>query len=332
MGNPRVVTITGGSGGKRLLQALRDLVIDPTAIVTVFDDGGSTGRIMKEFEAALALGDIRQCLEALATVDGLLMELFCGRFTGEGIHDGYGIGDHALGNLFLLQRLQHHKYDALRAIEDVSTLLGVGGRVLPVSQSPAVLQAILNDGARVVGESMIGTRPIQDRRVITDLMLDPVVPMLPQAASAVREAHVVIIGPGDLYTSLIPNLLVEGFKEAFQISSAKFVFVASCMTRAAETRGRSVSWCAQEILKYAGRARFDHVLVNNGPIPEAVANRYWRSEEAEPMQEGEFTSFAAPSAIIRTCLLDEGELAKGNVRHDPHKLRAALQTVFEELW
>jgi uncharacterized cofD-like protein len=255
LGAPEVVSSRGFGG-----YTLEDL----TAIVSVADDGGSSGRLREEFDI-LAPGDIRNCMVGLADDEKLLTRLFRYRFPGEG-----ALGGHNVGNL-LLTALTSVTGNFLEAIRCSSELLGIKARILPSTLAKVGLVAELDDGTIIRGQHKItkGVRPI------SRLRLDPsdCLP-LKDALEAIEEADLIVIGPGSLFTSLIPNLLVKGIPEAIMRSPAKKLFVCNLLTEPGETNGYSAEDHIQRLLAYFTKQVFDLVLVNYWPISEATYQRY----------------------------------------------------------
>ena len=253
---PKVVVIGGGTGCPAVLRGLRDQPVDLTAIVTTMDSGGSSGKLRQEFNVP-ALGDLRRALVALSDDDalGALSEY---RFRGESSLDG-----HTLGNLTLLSLLLEHGSLEV-AVERLGKLLGVGGTVLPVTSDCVNLCALLKDGQRLVGEASIDLRghsPVGVERVY---LSDPAVAN-PRAIEALHQADAIVLGPGDLYTSVIPNLLVDGLPDAILASDARRIFIGNLVTKPGETEGYKLSDFLNEVLRYSGLSGGLHaVIVDNG--------------------------------------------------------------------
>ena len=256
---PKVVVIGGGTGCPAVLRGLRHYATDLTAIVTTMDSGGSSGRLRQEFNVP-AVGDIRRALVALADDDAgrNLGELTEYRFQGESSLDG-----HALGNLALLALLlEHGGLEA--AVERLGEMLGVRGSVLPVTSDCVDLCALLKDGKTLVGEATIDQRghsPVGVERVY----LSGPASANARAVDALREADAIVLGPGDLYTSVIPNLLVDGISGAIQASDAKRIFVGNLVTKPGETEDYKLSDFLNEVLRYSGLTDWlDAVIVDKG--------------------------------------------------------------------
>lgn len=314
----KIVTIGGGTGGFTVNKGLHAYPVYPTAICSVFDSGGSTGRLRDEL-GALPQGDIRRCLLALAgDKDDTLRELFTYRFEG----NGSSLSDHSVGNLLLLAA--EKKWGAIEGIRRISKLLDVKGQVLPVSTDDAHLYAELSDGSILTGETAIDRRDISDDRTIVRVGLTPSAFISTEAAEAIAEAEVLVFGPGDLYTSLIPNLLVKGMGEAIHVSKAKIVYVANLMTKWSETRNFTVSNFLDVLFQYGiGRDKIDVVIVNKTPIPESLLDTYLTEEKSIQIVEGDHIEerFAGKvERFVRADLLSEMGLNGGLIRHDSKKL------------
>jgi uncharacterized cofD-like protein len=260
---PRIVAIGGGTGLSTLLRGFKQYSSNITAIVTVTDDGGSSGRLAKEM-GILPPGDIRNCLVALADAERGMTDLFQHRFAaGSGSLSG-----HSVGNLLLASFLERSGGDFDEALEKASEVLAIRGRVVPSTKEQVQLRALLEDGRELCGETRIVESGMRVRRVF----LDPGSPAAhPAAIEAIREADVVCIGPGSVYTSIIPNLLVRGIAEALEECEAPRVYICNVMTQ----KGESDAFTAAEHLvavqaNVTGRV-CDYVVVNVGmPSPEAV--------------------------------------------------------------
>ncbi|SVC53886.1 uncharacterized protein METZ01_LOCUS306740, partial [marine metagenome] len=252
----KIVVIGGGTGCPTVLRGLRHHPVDLTAIVTTMDNGGSSGRLRQEFSVP-ALGDIRRALVALAN-DEALGELSEYRFRGRTPLNG-----HTLGNLTLLATLLKHG-GIEEAIERVGKLLGVSGTVLPVTLDCVDLCALLKDGRTLMGETSIDLRG-QNSVPLEQVFLSEPASSNPRAINALNQADAIVLGPGDLYTSVIPNLLVSGIADAIQASDAKRVFVGNLVNKPGETEGYKLSDFLDEVLRYSGLVDLlDAVIVDNG--------------------------------------------------------------------
>lgn len=261
---PRIVVIGGGTGLSVMLRGLKAKPLDITAIVTVADDGGSSGILRQELQMPPP-GDIRNVLTALADAEPLLHEMLQYRF-----QNGTGLAGHSLGNL-ILAAMTDITGDFVTGITELSRVLAVRGRVLPAANQAIVLKAEMADGSIVVGESAIPKAGMAIRRVfIEPAEVEP----LPEAVAAIREADAILIGPGSLYTSIIPNLIVPKLTEAIVASEAIKMFVCNVMTQPGETDDYKVSDHLNAIHAHVGHHLFDYIIVNNGEIPPQVQQLY----------------------------------------------------------
>ncbi len=273
---PRVAVIGGGHGLSNMLRGLKRYTENISAIVTVADDGGGSGMLRQDLGMPPP-GDIRNCLEALANTEPLMSELMHYRFT-EG-----SLAGQSFGNLFLaaLNGISP-SFDA--AVSRMSQVLAITGRVLPVTTADVQLEAEFENGASVIGESKIFYCKKKEDCRITKVRLIPEHPKaLPEAVEAIRVADMIILGPGSLYTSVIPNLLVDGIVEAIQQSDALKVYVANVMTQEGETEGYTASDHISAIFQHSAPGLFELCLTNSSPIPADVAARY-AQEGAEPLR------------------------------------------------
>ncbi len=309
----RVVAIGGGTGLPVVLAALKRYigtrVADLTAVVTVTDDGGSSGRLREELRI-LPPGDIRNCLVALADVEPLMGELFQFRFGGGG-----PLAGHSFGNLFLAA-LAGVTGSFVQAIRISSKVLAVRGTILPSTVEAVTLGAELADGTVVHGESKLAPREQRVRRVF----LEPAsARALPEVLEAIDRAQLLVLAPGSLYTSLIPNLLVGGVAEAVRRTAALRVYVANLMTEPGETDGLSLADHVEALIAHAGAGLLDGVLVHGRAFPPAVLGRYARTG-AYPVAIDRERLHALGVWVAEADLTGPAELA----RHHPDKLGRAL--------
>ncbi|MEK3884933.1 YvcK family protein [Paenibacillus sp. PL2-23] len=261
---PKIVVIGGGTGLSVMLRGLKEKPLDITAIVTVADDGGSSGILRSELQIPPP-GDIRNVLTALADAEPLLTEVLKYRFPS-----GTGLAGHSLGNL-MLAAMTDISGDFVTGIRRLSQVLAVRGRVLPASDRAIVLNAEMEDGTIVTGESMIPKAGQKIKRVF----LEPSdVEPLPEAVEAIERADAILIGPGSLYTSIMPNLIVPKLAQAILESEAVKLFVCNVMTQPGETDNYSVSDHLDAIHAHIGHHLFDYVIVNDGEIPPQVETQY----------------------------------------------------------
>jgi uncharacterized cofD-like protein len=321
----RVVVIGGGTGLSAVLQGLKAYAktvpgesappVDITAIVTVTDDGGSSGRLRREFDV-LPPGDIRNCMVALSEDSALLARLFQYRFQA-----GRGLKGHSFGNLFLMA-LTQVMGDFPEAVKVSSEVLKIAGRIYPATASNVALEATLADGAKVVGE----TRISHSRQRIRNVRLIPrKAPPLPAALTAIAEADVITFGPGSLFTSIIPNLLVDGMPAAIRASSAVKAYFVNLMWQPGETTEFSASDHIRAIHRHAGGKFLDYAVVNVRSIPSAVKKRYAR-QDALPVENDIDAIFKMGLKIMA------GNLAShdGKVRHDSAATAAVVFKLAQE--
>jgi uncharacterized cofD-like protein len=323
----RVVAIGGGTGLSMLLQGLKHYVArrrqeadrhpigDLAAIVTVTDDGGSSGRLRREYRV-LPPGDIRNCMVALSQDEALLGRLFQYRFQA-----GRGLRGHSFGNLFLTA-LTHVTGDFAEAVRVSGEVLAIRGRIFPATIENVSLEAVMTDGKTVSGE----TRIAKSGKKIRRLRLSPRhVRPLPEVLEYIARANLILIGPGSLYTSILPNLLVSGVAEAIESSSATRVYISNLMTQPGETEGFTLADHVRAIYSHTRRKLFDWVVASNQPVSLEVARRYSsRGAEAVRVDIGELQRMGV------RCLLDNLLEEHGVVRHDAGRLAQLLIEEFVE--
>lgn len=308
----RVVAIGGGTGLSTLLRGLKrhtilpgestpdaPCIADLTAVVTVSDDGGSSGRLRRELNM-LPPGDIRNCLVALSEDESLISRLFRHRFTSSGDLEG-----HSFGNLFLAA-LTAITGDFAEAVKRASEILATRGHILPATSANVELKAVMDDNSHVFGETNITA---SEKRIV-ELHMVPSAPQpLEQTLRAIAQADIITIGPGSLFTSLIPNVLVRGIPEAVASSRAVRVFVCNLMTEANESLNMSASQHIQAIYNHARRPIFDYALVNSVPVSTDMKERY--AEEHAGQVE---CDTAAIEALGVKCIagnfIEEGDFAR----------------------
>lgn len=320
---PRVVVIGGGTGVYTALLGLKRYTSQLTAIVSMADSGGSTGRLRDEF-GHLPPGDLRKALVALASDDeaGLtLRRLFEYRFDR-----GVGLTGHTFGNLFLTA-LTEITGSTEQAIHEAAHILNVRGRVVPVTLDHTQLVARTVSGEIIRGETNIDVRTENTDDPIDMVYLDPSAEANPQAVAAIEEADIILLGPGDLYSSIIPNLLVGDVPDAIRRSSAVKVFVCNIMTKHGETDGFRASDFIRQILRYLGEdSELDYVIVNyHQRLPASVRRRYAESK-SEPVNIDLTDCYQlVPNMVVRPLTA-----VGAYVRHDPHLLANAVMEVFEQ--
>ncbi len=313
----KIVVIGGGTGVFNILSALRNDFDDLTAIVTMADDGGSTGILREEF-GMLPPGDIRRALVALSGSDNkMLAELFAYRFS-----EGAGLTGHNFGNL-LITALHRLTGDFEKAIQEAGKILKIKGRVIPVTLQSAKLMAELEDGQLVQGETNIDIPNHDGHLRIKRVWLKPSSEINPSARQAILDADLIIIGPGDLYTSLIPNLLVGGVGDALKKTKGKVAYFVNVMTKFGETHGFSASDFVRNLHTHLDGDILDFIVLNNNkPSPKRLREYVReRAEFVEPdvenMKIGKKTMPLAVD-LIRS---------RGYVRHDPEKVLRIVKMI-----
>ncbi len=320
----RVVAIGGGTGLSALLQGLKQYTrkshglapyLDVTAVVTVTDDGGSSGRLRREFDV-LPPGDIRNCMVALSEDSALLSQLFQYRFAA-----GRGLKGHSFGNLFLMA-LTHVMGDFPDAVKASCEVLNIAGRIYPSTNMNVVLEATLEDGAKVAGETNIS----RSRERIKTVRIKPrSAKPLPETLHAIAEADVITLGPGSLFTSVIPNLLVSGIPEAIQRSRAIKAYFVNLMWQPGETTSFTASDHIRAIHQHARCKFLDYAITNIRPIKPALKKRYAR-QEALPVENDINEIFKMGVKIMAGNLVSNVD----RVRHDPSATAAVVAKLAEQ--
>jgi uncharacterized cofD-like protein len=323
----RVVALGGGTGLSTVLRGLKQHIAergkrrpekpiaDLTAIVTVSDDGGSSGRLRREYRI-LPPGDIRNCLVALSRDELLLGHLFQYRFPA-----GRGLGGHSFGNLFLTA-LTNVTGDFPRAVQLSAQVLAIRGRIFPSTAQNVTLEAELEDGKIVSGETNIS----RSRKRIARVRLVPRrVRPLPEALAAIRQADLILIGPGSLYTSILPNLLVEQVVEVIANSPATRVYIANVMTQPGETQRYSVADHVRAIYAHTRRNLFDFVVINRAQVSPRLLRRY-AAQGAEPVDP----SFSELDRMRLKYVTGDILQQEGVARHDQSRLTRLLLDKFVE--
>jgi uncharacterized cofD-like protein len=325
----RIVSIGGGTGLSTLLSGVKKFAIgsqrqpesgvplvDIAAVVTVSDDGGSSGRLRRDFDI-LPPGDIRNCMTALSEDEALLSQLFRYRFAS-----GRGLKGHSFGNLFLTA-LHQITGDFAQAVKLSSEILAIRGHIYPATAANVTLEAVLTDGTVVRGESTIS----KSKKPIRKIRLHPAAcKPLPDALAALANADLITLGPGSLYTSVVPNILVKGMAEAIEKSPAMKVYFVNLMWQPGETINFTASQHVKVILAHAKRKIIDCVVVNSAPISPALQRRYER-DKVKPV-ENDFEALDKLGVKIVTAdLVSESAVAQQRIRHDP----AALADVVLDL-
>lgn len=315
---PKIVVIGGGTGTFAVLQGLKEYPVDLTAIVTMMDSGGSSGKLRDEL-GVLPPGDVRQCLVALATSSQLMRDLFSYRFTESDLKG------HTFGNIFI-SAMEKTTGSMERAIEEIGKILRIQGRVVPVTFDKTELCVDLNDGTTIVGETHIDELEAHKKRArITKAFLSHSVKPNPKAINAITEADLILIGPGDLYTSIIPNLIVPRVRAAIKRSSAKKVFVLNLMTKYGQTTKYTAVDHLKDLETYLGKKTLDAVLINNTkPQPKTLA---WYEDYGEEPVLDDVTEKTRYHLLHRDLIKDvvlekasSDKLKRSIIRHDPEKL------------
>jgi uncharacterized cofD-like protein len=318
---PRVVVVGGGTGLSNLLKGLKNYTNNITAIVTVGDDGGSSGRLRQEL-GVLPPGDIRNCITALADEEKLVTELFRYRFDA-----GEGLEGHSFGNLFLTALCAITKGDMLEAVRTAGRVLNSCGQVLPSTLSNIVLVAEMDDGSTVRGESQI----TQAGGKIRKLYCEPTTARAtPEAIEAIIDAELIIVGPGSLYTSIVPNLLIQGIADAIKQSAARKLYICNVMTQAGETHEYSVADHVQAVLAYAGGQqrgnRLLHAVLVNDQPPDIGDDQASLAQfgSARPVRYDPDRLRELAVVPVRRSLISPTT----GVHHNPHKLAKVIMVWF----
>jgi len=321
----KIVVIGGGTGVFTVLTGLKKYFEDLTAIVTMADDGGSTGVLREDF-GILPPGDIRRALVALSETDNkTLSELFNYRF-----REGKGLSGHSFGNL-MITALERVTGSFEKAIAEASKILSVQGRVIPVALQSTKLCAELENGQIIKGETNIDIPQHDGRLRIKKIWLDPPVSVNPAAEKAILRADIVIIGPGDLYTSLLPNILARGMRGVLSRTKAKIVYLVNLMTKFGETNNFRASDFLRVMEEYAGKGVIDYVVASGKKPgsarlkPYAREKAFWVKFDKENFAQSKRLS----SSFSRRPILILGNLVRprGFIRHDPEKTAKLIWTL-----
>lgn len=312
----KIVALGGGTGLSILLRGLKKVTSDVTAIVSVADDGGGSG-VLREDLGMLPPGDIRSCILALANTEPIMEDLIKYRFT-EG-----GLKGQSFGNL-LIAALVGISGSFEQAVEKISDIVAITGRVLPVTPCEMTLIAELEDGQEVEGESMIPVKVLESGQNIRKVRTkENNITALTDAVEAISEADIIVMGPGSLYTSIIPNLLVDGIVEAICKSKAKRVYIPNIMTQPGETDDYSVRDHVQALIDHGCENMIDLVLVNDTYI-EDESLQYYEAEGSVPVYLTEADEVFLDALHIGYRKQDYMRLDKGYVKHDASKIAKAL--------
>ncbi|HIR84388.1 MAG TPA: YvcK family protein [Candidatus Galloscillospira excrementavium] len=316
---PKIVAIGGGTGLSTMLRGLKGYTRNLTAIVTVADDGGGSGQLRRELGMPPP-GDIRSCMQALANVEPLMEDLLAYRFpAGSGNLTGQ-----AFGNL-LLAALNGISGSFDEAVAKMSQVLAITGRVLPVTNANVTLEAAFENGTHVVGESKIFRfKKEQDCRIESVRLLPERPPALPETLEAIRQADLILLGPGSLYTSVIPNLLVEGVSDAVRSAKGLKLYICNIMTQDGETEGMSAADHVAALLRHSGPGLVDICLCNSAPVRTSLLERY-RAEDAAPILVDRDRLEALGVELVTRPLASE---TSDYARHSIARLAAAVMEIY----
>jgi len=315
----KIVVIGGGTGSFVLLSGLKQYPVDLTAITPVTDDGGSTGRLRDEF-GFLPVGDMRQCLAALASENGFLRQLLVYRF-----NKGLGLKGHNLGNL-ILTALEDMVGSEPEAIIQAAKIFRLKGKIMPVSKKLVKLAAKYSTGRTIISEHKIETHRLKSKERIIKLYTIPQASINPDVRQAIQTADLIIFAPGDLYNSLIANLVIKGVKTAIKQSKAKLVYIVNLMTLNSQTHNFTAKDHLREIEKYSGK-KVDKIIINQQPIPQSIIKAYQQQQEY-PVKD----DLQNNNKVIRKNLLAQSTyqkpksdtLKRSLLRHDSKKLANVL--------
>ena len=318
----KVVVIGGGTGNFVVLKGLKRYPLELTAIVSMADDGGSTG-ILRDELGVLPPGDVRQCLVALSDSSRLMRSLMNYRF------ENGGLGGHSFGNL-LLSALEKVTGSFEKAVEEASKILNIKGKVIPVTTHQVRLKMVLNNRKVLEGEREIYLSQEIDQGYKT-VYLEPYPKVNPRVVDEIANADLLVIGPGGLHTSLIPNLLVDGVCEAIRKSHARKIFIVNLMNRKGQTTGYTTGRYLQEVVQYLGEDVFDHILINKQkPLDHLIEFYAAEGDLVENDLNDSRLIFAellgAPAAELK-----QDPLKRNLIRHDSKKLAMELIKIVDHL-
>lgn len=318
-GGPRIVAIGGGNGLSTMLRGLKAHTRNLTAIVTVADDGGGSGMLRQDLGMPPP-GDIRNCMQALANVEPVMEQLLAYRFT-EGSLTGQSFGN------LLLAALNGISDSFDQAVARMSEVLAITGRVLPVTNSDVQLEAVFENGSRVTGESKIFQfKKEQNCRIAHVRLLPERPPALPEALRAIERADLILLGPGSLYTSVIPNLLVDGIVDAVCASPALKLYICNIMTQDGETEGMTAAEHVAAVLRHGAPGLVDICLANSAPVRPGLVERY-REEDAVPITVDRAAVEALGVELIERPLSSE---TSDFARHSVTRLARAILEIYRD--
>lgn len=313
---PQVAVIGGGTGMPVILRGLKNLPVDLKALVTVADDGGSSGRLRSELEIP-APGDVRNCLAALSDAEPMLLDLFQHRFKKA----ENGLAGHSMGNL-LLAAMASVTGDFYTGIKEISRVLSVKGEIYPITNESMCLIAEMEDGSSVCGESNI---PLSGKKIKRVFLRPEHIRPLPNAVEALLNADMIVISPGSLYTSILPNLIFPEIDQAIRETQAKIVYICNVMTQKGETTGYKASDHIQAIFDHLGEGTVDAIVVHNEPIAEHMKAIY-AEEQAEPVVYDVERLVDMGVEIIEGDIIDH---ESKTLRHDTDKVAKLIQKLIE---
>lgn len=317
--DPKIVAIGGGSGLSNMLRGLKQYTGEITAIVTMADDGGGSGRLRDEFGMPPP-GDVRNCLSALANTEPTMEALLSYRFS-EGILKGQ-----SMGNLFLaaLNDMSDSFYGAVRKLSEV---LAITGRVLPVTAEDVRIIAEFDDGTEVLGESKIMAHKIECDRRISQIKLVPKnPPALQESVDAIIDADMILLGPGSLYTSIIPNVLTNGISDAIAQSDALKIYVLNVATEEGETENYTASEHVSAIFSHAKHKIFDYCIANDTKFPDEIAKKYIKEGSQQTVVDIEEMRRLGVETVLCPLL----DCSDGYARHNSEKLANEIMNIFEQ--
>lgn len=316
---PKIVAIGGGTGLSTMLRGLKKYTKNLTAIVTVADDGGGSGVLRREM-GMLPPGDIRHCMESLANVEPIMEKLLTYRFK-----DG-SLSGQSFGNL-LLAALNGITGSFEEAVEQMSQVLAITGRVIPVTGADVQLEAVFENGSRVVGESSIFSfKKEQDCRIAHVGLIPKHPKALPTAVQAIADADLILLGPGSLYTSIIPNLLVDGVVDAICRSRALKIYVCNIMTQDGETEGYTAADHLEALLAHGAPGMVDVCLANSEAVRPGLLERYRREDAAPLVVDRERFAQLGLELIERPVAAQTGDYA----RHSASRLAEAIMSIYRQ--
>ena len=318
---PKVVAIGGGTGLSTMLRGLKSHTKNLTAIVTVADDGGGSGMLRQDLGMPPP-GDIRHCMEALANAEPVMQQLLTYRFPqGSGNLTGQSFGN------LILAALNGISGSFDQAVSKMSQVLAITGRVLPVTNADVVLEATFENGTKIQGESKIcDFKKAQDCRIQSIHLLPEHPAALPEAIQAIQGADLILLGPGSLYTSVIPNLLVDGIADAVCASQCLKIYICNIMTQDGETEGMTASDHVKALLDHSGPGLIDICLCNSAPVRPGLVERY-REEDAVPIVVDKEAIEALGVELITRPLASE---TLNYARHSFARLSAAVMEIYQD--